>query len=89
MRIFEQYTTASAGEDWSRAGLGLAICQQIVNAHQGIVFAESTGEGATLTCMLPYMDKTSRLTIRKTPAAMVSPAADASPYPPGLVTRGV
>jgi len=60
-RIFEEYTTASSGNDWSRAGLGLAICHQIVNAHRGIVFAESKGPGATFVFVLPHAEKASQI----------------------------
>ena len=67
-RIFEEYTTASSSNDWSRAGLGLAICHEIVDAHQGIVFAESTGQGANFVVMLPFADKTSQLDAHRVPS---------------------
>jgi signal transduction histidine kinase len=56
-RIFDEYTTDSATYEWSRAGLGLAICRQIIHAHHGVVFAESHGQGATFVFMLPYAGK--------------------------------
>jgi len=56
-RIFDEYTSESASYEWSRAGLGLAICRQIVHAHHGVVFAESHGQGATFVFILPYAGK--------------------------------
>jgi signal transduction histidine kinase len=53
-RIFEEYTTEAPASEWSRAGLGLAICRQIVHAHHGVVFAESGNEGGVFVFMLPY-----------------------------------
>ena len=56
-RIFEEYTSASAASDWSRGGLGLAICHRIADAHRGIVFVESKGPGATFVFMLPNAEE--------------------------------
>jgi signal transduction histidine kinase len=70
-RIFEDHTTASSGGDWSRAGLGLAICHQIVDAHQGIVFAEPGEKGARLVFLLPHADKRSRMNLHQVPAKMI------------------
>jgi signal transduction histidine kinase len=71
-RIFQEYTTSSSGSDLSRAGLGLAICHQIVKAHQGIVFAESRGQGANFIFILPFAENTSQLDAPQPPAGMMS-----------------
>jgi len=57
-RIFEEYISTSSGSDGSRAGLGLAVCHRIAEAHRGIVFAESKGSGATFVFLLPLDVKT-------------------------------
>jgi len=62
-RIFEEYTTDSSANDRSRAGLGLAICRQIISSHRGKVFAESTRQGATFVFMLPYAEKKSQVEV--------------------------
>jgi signal transduction histidine kinase len=71
-RIFEEYTSATLTNDWSRAGLGLAICHRIVDAHHGIVFAESKEEGATFVFMLPYAEKTSHPDRPQFPAPLLA-----------------
>jgi signal transduction histidine kinase len=72
-RIFEEYTTepSPSGGDGSRAGLGLAICHQIANVHQGIVFAESKGQGATFVFILPYAEKPGQLDAPQVPAEIM------------------
>jgi signal transduction histidine kinase len=69
-RIFEEYTSEAG--DWSRAGLGLAICRQIVNAHHGVIFAESNEPGATFIFMLPYEGRMSRPQAACLPTGMVA-----------------
>jgi signal transduction histidine kinase len=52
--IFEKYYKAENRGDIEGAGLGLYICQQIVNAHGGRIWAESIeGEGSTFSFSLP------------------------------------
>lgn len=53
-KIFEEYTSYAGSQDRSGAGLGLAICKMIVTAHQGCVWAESNGGGASLSFILPF-----------------------------------
>jgi two-component system sensor histidine kinase KdpD len=74
-RIFEEYVTEASGSDWSRGGLGLAICRQIVHAHGGVVFAESTGQGATFVILLPFAEKETCLEARAAPAEMTQASA--------------
>jgi signal transduction histidine kinase len=52
--IFDKYYKAENRGDIEGAGLGLYICQQIVNAHGGRIWAESVeGEGSTFSFSLP------------------------------------
>jgi signal transduction histidine kinase len=52
--IFEEYATGAKSYDASRAGLGLTICRQIVNAHHGAIFAESGRPGGCFVFLLPF-----------------------------------
>jgi len=51
-RLFEPFVTRR----WGGTGLGLAIVQRAVEAHRGLIFAESVpgpGKGTTFTIYLP------------------------------------
>lgn len=52
--IFEQYTSYSGAKDRSGGGLGLAISKLIVASHGGTIWAESGGEGASFSFVLPF-----------------------------------
>ncbi len=56
-RIFEPFFTTKTGPDASGhggTGLGLSVCRDIVEAHQGRLRAESRpGQGSTFTLRLP------------------------------------
>jgi signal transduction histidine kinase len=59
-RVFERfYRVESHGtEDVGGTGLGLAVCQGIVEAHNGQIWAESTlGAGSTFYVALPTTTK--------------------------------
>ena len=53
-RIFDEFTSESAKTDFSRGGLGLSICRQIVQSHRGQIWAESSETGAKFVFVLPY-----------------------------------
>jgi signal transduction histidine kinase len=56
--VFEEYTSYSAGQGRTSAGLGLAICKLIMSQHYGDVWAESTSAGATFSFVLPFHEST-------------------------------
>ena len=54
-RVFERFVRGR-GTTVQGTGLGLHICRQIVEAHQGMIWAESDeGQGATFTVRLPLV----------------------------------
>ena len=53
VKIFEEYTSYSGGQDRSGGGLGLAICRMILQHHRGQVWAESHASGAVFSFVLP------------------------------------
>lgn len=61
-RLFDKFEHAqnSLTRDNQGAGLGLAICRHIVDAHGGKIWVESEGEGtgATFSFTLPATDRT-------------------------------
>jgi signal transduction histidine kinase len=54
-RVFERFYRVSKDSGAERGtGLGLYICQEIIQAHQGEIYAESeVGKGTTIHIMLP------------------------------------
>src|SRR2546423_1865479 len=58
--IFEEYASHAKSYESSRAGLGLTICRQIVNAHRGAIFAESGAPGGSFVFVLPYAEGASQ-----------------------------
>jgi two-component system, OmpR family, sensor kinase len=65
--LFDRFTRADSARmrDTGGAGLGLAICQAIVEAHGGTISADSQlGHGATFTIRLPASDRERRLIAR-------------------------
>ena len=53
-RVFEKFIQVKDTRHPGGTGLGLAICKEIVRAHRGAIWLESTpGEGATFTFTIP------------------------------------
>jgi signal transduction histidine kinase len=53
VKIFEEYTSYSGGQDRSGGGLGLAVCRMILQRHRGHVWAESHASGAAFSFVIP------------------------------------
>lgn len=46
-------------DEYDGTGIGLALCQRLVDRHDGEITVESTpGEGSTVTVTLPASDET-------------------------------
>jgi two-component system, NtrC family, sensor histidine kinase GlrK len=57
-RVFEKFFRGSAGSVGKGSGLGLTIAHHIVQAHGGLIWAESTpGSGSTFYVLLPIDHK--------------------------------
>ena len=58
-RIFEPYAQApDSSAEMGSAGLGLYIAKEIVEAHNGRIFAESSpGDGTTFTIDIPIREE--------------------------------
>ncbi|RQG93293.1 PAS domain S-box protein [Natrarchaeobius halalkaliphilus] len=53
-RIFEVFERLHAAEDHTGTGIGLALCERIVERHDGEIWVESEpGEGTTVSLTLP------------------------------------
>jgi NtrC-family two-component system sensor histidine kinase KinB len=58
-RIFEKFVQVKSEKSVGGTGLGLAICKEIVRAHKGTIWVDSTpGEGSTFTFTLPVAQQT-------------------------------
>jgi signal transduction histidine kinase len=54
-RIFEPFYRAGSAQGYDGFGVGLSICQRIVDLHQGtITVASEPGQGSTFTVRLPH-----------------------------------
>jgi signal transduction histidine kinase len=67
-RIFEAYfTTKEFGDEVRGFGLGLTICQKIVQLHRGTILVQSElRQGSTFTVDLPVMPKPAIATVQST-----------------------
>jgi light-regulated signal transduction histidine kinase (bacteriophytochrome) len=53
-RIFVLFERLHSKDDYAGAGIGLALCKKIVDAHHGRIWVQSErGAGATFHCLLP------------------------------------
>ncbi|MEM7594328.1 MAG: ATP-binding protein [Cyanobacteria bacterium P01_A01_bin.83] len=53
-KIFEKFVQVETAKDVGGSGLGLAICKEMVQAHGGRIWVNSTvGEGSTFTFTIP------------------------------------
>lgn len=52
--IFDEYMSYQGSADRAGAGLGLAVCRMLIEAHNGHIWAGSSESGATFSFKLPY-----------------------------------
>jgi two-component system sensor histidine kinase KdpD len=52
-RIFDKFYRVTDAEKVSGTGLGLSICKGIIEAHEGMIWAENLPEGFTFSIKLP------------------------------------
>jgi len=58
-RIFDKFVRIKSARSEGGTGLGLAICKEIVRAHKGTIWVESSpGKGSTFTFTLPVAGNT-------------------------------
>jgi NtrC-family two-component system sensor histidine kinase KinB len=57
-KIFDKFVQIKSDRALGGSGLGLTICREIVRAHGGTIWLDSTpGEGSTFTFTLPIVEK--------------------------------
>ncbi|MDP1989918.1 MAG: ATP-binding protein [Syntrophales bacterium] len=57
-KIFDKFVQIKGDKALGGSGLGLTICKEIVRAHGGTIWVDSTpGEGSTFTFTLPAVEK--------------------------------
>ncbi len=57
-KIFDKFVQIKSNRALGGGGLGLTICREIVRAHGGTIWVDSTpGEGSTFTFTLPIVEK--------------------------------
>jgi PAS domain S-box-containing protein len=53
-RIFQIFQRLHGKAEYPGAGIGLAICKKIIDNHEGVIQAWSSGDGSTFTIILPH-----------------------------------
>jgi NtrC-family two-component system sensor histidine kinase KinB len=57
-KIFDKFVQIKSDKALGGSGLGLTICKEIIRAHGGTIWVDSTlGEGSTFTFTLPIAEK--------------------------------
>jgi two-component system, NtrC family, sensor histidine kinase KinB len=57
-KIFDKFVQIKSDKALGGSGLGLTICKEIIRAHGGTIWVDSTpGEGSTFTFTLPVVEK--------------------------------
>ena len=57
-RIFDKFVQVKGAGSTEGSGLGLAICKEIVRAHRGTIWLDSTpGQGSTFTFTIPFVNE--------------------------------
>jgi len=58
--VFERFYRARHGRQQRSGGtgIGLAICKAFIEAHGGVIWAESSVQGTTISCSLPLVSPT-------------------------------
>jgi light-regulated signal transduction histidine kinase (bacteriophytochrome) len=73
--IFRPFHRLHAADRYAGTGIGLAVCQKIVDQHGGRIWAESApGEGATFRFTVPWVDGVQAPTSESEPVAPGTPA---------------
>ncbi len=83
-RIFEPYFSTKSGPDASGkggTGLGLAMCRDIIEAHQGRIRVDSTvGRGTAFTLMLPVAARSTEDAPAPSAPLAVAPEVASQPH---------